>query len=68
MRNITYEVAPKSNFHPPYCHFSHRLRKPRAIRGGAWNTVSRAIRTANRHWAYPYRDDIVGFRCAMDEK
>ncbi|MCQ3938022.1 MAG: hypothetical protein DPW18_13370 [Chloroflexi bacterium] len=40
----------------------------RVIRGGAWNTVSRAIRAANRHWAYPYRDDIVGFRCAMDEK
>lgn len=38
----------------------------RSIRGGAWNTVSRAIRVANRHWAYPYRDDIVGFRCATD--
>lgn len=37
----------------------------RVIRGGAWNTVSRAVRAANRHWAYPYRDDIVGFRCAM---
>jgi len=39
----------------------------RSIRGGAWNTVSRAIRTANRHWAYPYRDDIVGFRCAKSD-
>ena len=39
----------------------------RSIRGGAWNTVPRAIRVTNRHWAYPYRDDIVGFRCAANE-
>lgn len=36
----------------------------KSIRGGAWNTVLRAIRVANRHWAFPERDDIVGFRCA----
>ncbi|NJN80103.1 MAG: formylglycine-generating enzyme family protein [Anaerolineales bacterium] len=36
----------------------------RVIRGGAWNTVLRAIRVTNRHWAFPGRDDIVGFRCA----
>jgi eukaryotic-like serine/threonine-protein kinase len=39
----------------------------KVIRGGAWNTVLRAIRVTNRHWAFPGRDDIVGFRCAKDE-
>jgi formylglycine-generating enzyme required for sulfatase activity len=38
----------------------------KVIRGGAWNTVLRAIRVTNRHWAFPGRDDIVGFRCAKD--
>lgn len=36
----------------------------KSIRGGAWNTVLRAIRVTNRHWAFPVRDDILGFRCA----
>lgn len=36
----------------------------KSIRGGAWNTVLRAIRVTNRHWAFPGRDDILGFRCA----
>jgi eukaryotic-like serine/threonine-protein kinase len=36
----------------------------KVIRSGAWNTVLRAIRVTNRHWAFPGRDDIVGFRCA----
>jgi eukaryotic-like serine/threonine-protein kinase len=38
----------------------------RVVRGGAWNTVSRAIRVTNRHWAFPGRDDFMGFRCALD--
>lgn len=36
----------------------------KVIRSGAWNTILRAIRVTNRHWAFPSRDDIVGFRCA----
>lgn len=39
----------------------------KVIRGGAWNTVVRAIRVTNRHWAFPGRDDILGFRCAKDQ-
>jgi len=39
----------------------------KVIRSGAWNTVLRAIRVANRHWAFPGRDDILGFRCAKDQ-
>lgn len=39
----------------------------RVVRGGAWNTVSRAIRVTNRHWAFPGRDDFMGFRCAQDD-
>lgn len=38
----------------------------RVVRGGAWNTVSRAVRVTNRHWAFPLRDDFMGFRCAQD--
>lgn len=37
----------------------------RVVRGGAWNTVSGAIRVANRFLAFPYRDDFTGFRCAL---
>jgi formylglycine-generating enzyme required for sulfatase activity len=39
----------------------------RVIRGGAWNTADRAIRSANRFWAFPGRDDFNGFRCAKNE-
>jgi formylglycine-generating enzyme required for sulfatase activity len=39
----------------------------RVVRGGAWNTVLRAIRVTNRHWAFPGRDDFMGFRCAQDD-
>ena len=39
----------------------------RVIRGGAWNTVEQAIRSANRFWAFPGRDDFNGFRCAESE-
>jgi formylglycine-generating enzyme required for sulfatase activity len=40
----------------------------RVVRGGAWNTVSRAIRVTNRHWAFPGRDDFRGFRCSQDDE
>ncbi len=39
----------------------------RVIRGGAWNTAEQAIRSANRFWAFPGRDDFTGFRCADSE-
>lgn len=56
-----YAVSPKTNPTGP------ESGTIRVIRGGAWNTVPRAIRVTNRHWAFPYRDDIVGFRCATSE-
>jgi len=39
----------------------------RVIRGGAWNTAGRAVRSANRSWAFPRRDYFDGFRCAASE-
>jgi formylglycine-generating enzyme required for sulfatase activity len=39
----------------------------RVIRGGAWNTAGRAVRSANRFWAFPRRDYFDGFRCAASE-
>jgi serine/threonine-protein kinase len=37
----------------------------RVLRGGAWNTTARALRVANRFWAFPQRNDFDGFRCAL---
>jgi len=37
----------------------------RVIRGGAWGAGRRAVRAANRFWAYPNRNDLDGFRCAL---
>ena len=36
------------------------------IRGGSWTTEARALRSANRFWAYPRRNDSDGFRCTQD--
>lgn len=36
------------------------------IRGGSWTAEARALRAANRFWAYPTRNDTDGFRCAQD--
>jgi len=38
----------------------------KVIRGGDFLGQSAAIRTTNRYWAYAYRNDFDGFRCAMD--
>ena len=36
----------------------------RVLRGGAWSVEPRAVRAANRFWAFPGRNDLDGFRCA----
>jgi len=36
----------------------------RVLRGGAWGVAARAVRAANRFWAFPERNDLDGFRCA----
>ena|SRR3990172_8597825 len=36
----------------------------RVLRGGAWSVEARAVRAANRFWAFPGRNDLDGFRCA----
>jgi hypothetical protein len=38
----------------------------KVIKGGAWNGLDIAIRSAGRFYAFPYRNDYDGFRCAMD--
>jgi formylglycine-generating enzyme required for sulfatase activity len=38
----------------------------RVLRGGAWNSQTNNLRSANRFWAFPGRNDFDGFRCAMD--
>jgi formylglycine-generating enzyme required for sulfatase activity len=37
----------------------------RVVRGGAWGVDARAVRVANRFWAFPGRNDTDGFRCAL---
>jgi len=39
----------------------------RVLRGGAWNVEARAVRAANRFWAFPGRNDLDGFRCARSQ-
>lgn len=36
----------------------------RVLRGGAWGVDTRAVRAANRFWAFPGRNDLDGFRCS----
>lgn len=36
----------------------------RVLRGGNWDSNSEGIRSANRFWAFPGRNDTDGFRCA----
>jgi formylglycine-generating enzyme required for sulfatase activity len=38
----------------------------RVLRGGAWNSRADNLRSANRFWGFPGRNDFDGFRCAMD--
>jgi formylglycine-generating enzyme required for sulfatase activity len=38
----------------------------RVLRGGAWNNLADNLRSANRFWAFPGRNDLDGFRCALD--
>lgn len=36
----------------------------RVLRGGNWNSHADGVRSTNRFWAYPGRNDSDGFRCA----
>lgn len=54
-----YAQAPATN--PPGGTSANR----RVVRGGAWGTDARAVRSANRFWAFPGRNDTDGFRCAL---
>jgi formylglycine-generating enzyme required for sulfatase activity len=38
------------------------------IRGGSWTAGPTALRSANRFWAYPRRNDTDGFRCAQSDR
>jgi formylglycine-generating enzyme required for sulfatase activity len=38
----------------------------RVVRGGEWGADARAVRSANRFWAFPGRNDTDGFRCATN--
>lgn len=37
----------------------------RVLKGGSWNTHAHNVRSGNRFWGYPSRNDTDGFRCAM---
>lgn len=37
----------------------------KVLRGGSWNAHPDNARTTNRFYAFPYRNDFDGFRCAM---
>jgi formylglycine-generating enzyme required for sulfatase activity len=38
----------------------------RVLRGGNWSSNPDNLRSANRFWAFPGRNDFDGFRCVMD--
>lgn len=56
-----YAVSPRED--PPGPRESVNWR---VIRGGSSNTAPRALRAANRFWAFPKRGYFDGFRCASD--
>lgn len=55
-----YSVSPYQN--PPGGTSVNR----RVLRGGSWNNQAHNVRAANRFWAFPGRNDMDGFRCALD--
>lgn len=57
-----YTTAPAENPTGPEV----MVQKLRVLRGGDWTGAARTLRTANRFWGYPGRNDFDGFRCAMD--
>lgn len=56
-----YTHAPSTN--PP----GGTSANQRVVRGGAWGVDARAVRAANRFWAFPGRNDTDGFRCALSD-
>lgn len=56
-----YADAPTTN--PP----GGTTANQRVVRGGAWGVDARAVRAANRFWAFPGRNDTDGFRCAVND-
>jgi serine/threonine-protein kinase len=58
-----YSYAPSSNPGGP------DTGESRVLRGGAWSTIARWLRCANRDWEPPsWRRDNAGFRCKVDSK
>jgi formylglycine-generating enzyme required for sulfatase activity len=55
-----YASSPSDNPHGPESGIQ------RVLRGGAWNSRVDNLRSANRFWAFPGRNDFDGFRCALD--
>ena len=59
-RNDSYAQAPSDG-----TAWEHGDCGSRGVRGGAWNYVPRALRSAVRYWhAIGYRDNYLGFRVA----
>jgi serine/threonine-protein kinase len=56
-----YSVSPR--FNP----VSDSPVNRRVLRGGNWDSNAEGIRSANRFWAFPGRNDTDGFRCAKSQ-
>jgi formylglycine-generating enzyme required for sulfatase activity len=53
-----YSISPAQN------PISNSPVNRRVLRGGNWDSNADGVRTANRFWAFPGRNDMDGFRCA----
>lgn len=47
---------------------SDTVKNLKVLRGGNWDSNAQGIRSANRFWAFPGRNDTDGFRCAKSDK
>lgn len=59
---LFYDNAPTLN------PFTDEVENLKVIRGGNWNSNANGVRSANRFWAFPGRNDTDGFRCANSDK
>jgi formylglycine-generating enzyme required for sulfatase activity len=53
-----YSISPEQN------PISDSPINRRVLRGGNWDSNAEGVRSANRFWAFPGRNDTDGFRCA----
>ena len=56
-----YSISPEQN------PISESPVNRRVLRGGNWDSSADGIRSANRFWAFPGRNDTDGFRCAKSD-